>query len=178
MTQDQPLILVTGATGLVGAEVVRRLSARGVRVRALVRNAVTTNASKAAELTLLAIDDIAEVAAEVLTGSGHEGRIYPITGPESLGMAEVAAKLSAATGLAIRYVDVSPEDFIAARLAAGAPAYAAEGLGELFAERRKGKEATVYPTLETVFGRRPTSFVGFARRYAAVFRGEVPAPRV
>jgi len=131
-----------------------------------------------ARIASIDIDDIAEVAAEVLTGSGHEGRIYPITGPESLGMAEVAAKLSAATGLAIRYVDVSPEDFIAARLAAGAPAYSAEGLGELFAERRKGKEATVYPTLETVFGRRPTSFDGFARRYAAVFRGEVPASRV
>jgi uncharacterized protein YbjT (DUF2867 family) len=304
MAAGNPLILVTGATGLTGAEVVRRLSERGARVRALVRNTGSTNAAKAAELSRLrgveiadgdmalpdsllpalrAVDramlisssdaamrdvqcsfidaaalagiphvvklsgiipeldspfrfarmhgqieqylersgvpfthiragefmhsyfrqvpsilnagalrlpmadariasidigDIAEVAADVLTGSGHEGRIYPITGPESLSMSEVAAKLSAATGLSIRYVDVSPDEFIAARLAAGAPPYAAEGLAELFAERRKGKEARVYPTMETVFGRRPTSFDEFARRYAAIFRGEQPAPRV
>jgi uncharacterized protein YbjT (DUF2867 family) len=304
VTKDRPLILVTGATGLVGAQLVGRLSSRGIRVRALVRNDGTTNAAKAAELGRLAgveiaegdlsrpetlalalrgvdramlisssdaamrdvqfnfidaaaavglshvvklsgiipeldspfrfarmhgeielhleqsgvpfthiragefmhsyfrqvpailktgalrlpmadaqiasidVDDIAEVAADVLTGSGHEGQIYPITGPESLSMAEVAAKLGAATGLTIGYVDVSPEDFVAARLAAGAPAYAAEGLAELFAERRKGKEATVYPTMETVFGRPPTSFDDFARRYAAIFRGEEPAPRI
>jgi uncharacterized protein YbjT (DUF2867 family) len=304
MGAGNPLILVTGATGLTGAEVVRRLSERGARVRALVRNTGSTNAAKAAELSRLRgveiadgdmalpdsllpalrgvdramlisssdaamrdvqcsfidaaalagiphvvklsgiipelgspfrfarmhgqieqylersgvpfthiragefmhsyfrqvpsilnagalrlpmadariasidIGDIAEVTADVLTGSGHEGRIYPITGPESLSMSEVAAKLSAATGLSIRYVDVSPDEFIAARLAAGAPPYAAEGLAELFAERRKGKEARVYPTMETVFGRRPTSFDEFARRYAAIFRGEQPAPRV
>jgi uncharacterized protein YbjT (DUF2867 family) len=298
------LILVTGATGLTGGEVVRRLSARGVRVRALVRNAATTNEAKAAELSRLPnveiaegdmarsdtlasalqgvdramlisssdaamrdvqcgfidlaasagvshvvklsgimpeldspfrfarmhgeieqhlersgmafthlragefmhsyfrqvpsivkagglflpmadariasidIGDIAEVAADVLTGSGHEGRIYPITGPESLTMSEVAERLAAATGLAIRYVDVNPDDFASARLAAGAPAYLVDGLVELFAERRKGKEATVYPTVEAVFGRRPTSFDEFARRNAAIFRGELPAPRV
>lgn len=51
-------------------------------------------------------------------------------------------------------------------------------LAELFAERRNGKEATVYPTMETVFGRRPTSFDDFAQRYAAIFRGEEPAPRI
>jgi len=295
---------VTGATGLTGAEIVRRLSARGVTVRALVRNATTSNAAKAAELSQLPgveiaegdlarpetlppvlqgvdramlisssdpdmrevqfnfidaaaaagvphvvklsgiipeldspfrfarmhgeveqhleqsgvpythiragefmhsyfrqvpsilksgaiflpmadariasidIGDIADVAADVLTGSGHEGRIYPITGPESLTMAEVAEKLSAATGTAIRYVAVSPEDFVAARLAAGAPAYLTDGLAELFAERRKGKEAAVYPTLQTVFGRQPTSFDEFARHHVAVFRGEQPAPRI
>jgi uncharacterized protein YbjT (DUF2867 family) len=304
MTAGRPLILVTGSTGLVGGELVRRLSERGARVRALVRNAATTNAGKASALGQLPgveiaegdlgrpdtlapalrgvdramlisssdaamrdvqcsfvdtakaaglghlvklsgiipeldspfrfacmhgeieqyieqsgvpfthiragefmhsyfrqvpsivksgalrlpmadariastdIGDIADVAADILTGSGHEGRIYPITGPESLSMAEVAAKLSAATGLEIRYVEVSSEDFIAARLAAGAPPYAAEALAELFAERRKGKEATVYQTIQAVFGRRPTTFDEFARRHAAIFRGEQPAPRL
>ena len=47
------MILVTGATGLNGAELVRRLSARGVAVRALDRNANGTNAAKSAELSRL-----------------------------------------------------------------------------------------------------------------------------
>jgi uncharacterized protein YbjT (DUF2867 family) len=298
------MILVTGATGLTGTEVVRALSGRGVPVRALVRNAATTNAAKAAELAALpgvavvegdlgraeslgaalrgvdramlisasaadmaeiqstfidaavaagvpyvvklsgimpevdspfrfarmhgeverhlersglawtnlragefmhayfrqvpsivnrgvlalpmadasiaSIDivDIARVAADVLTGEGHAGRIYPITGPASLTMVEVAQKLSAATGNEIRYVAVAPEDARAAQLANGVPEYTADGLYELFAERRKGKESTVWPTISEVFGWQPASFDDFARRHAAIFRGEQPAPKV
>jgi uncharacterized protein YbjT (DUF2867 family) len=131
-----------------------------------------------AKIASIDIGDIAEVAADVLTGSGHEGKTYPITGPEALGMAEVAEKLSAATGRTVRYVDISPEDAKKARLAAGMTPYMAEALDELFAERRKGKEALVSPVIPTVFKRQATSFYEFAARYAPVFRGEQPAPKV
>jgi hypothetical protein len=93
-------------------------------------------------------------------------------------MTEVAAKLSAVTGKTVRYVDVPPEDAKKAQLAAGAPAYRVDALAELFAERRKGKEANVSPVVQTVFGRKPTSFDDFAVRHAAVFRGEQPVPKV
>src|SRR5450759_4260678 len=96
------------------------------------------------------IGDVAEVAIAVLTSSGHEGKTYPLTGPEALSMAEVAEKLSAATGKTIRYADIPPEEARQARLAAGFPPYLAEGLDELFAERRKGKESKVWPTIEDV----------------------------
>ena len=131
-----------------------------------------------ARIASIDIGDIAEVAADVLTGSGHEGKTYPLTGPEALTMTEVADRLSAATGNPIRYINVPPEDAKSAQLAAGVPAYLADGLAELFAERREGKEATVSPVIQTVFGHRPTSFDSFAQRHAAVFRGEQPAPKV
>jgi uncharacterized protein YbjT (DUF2867 family) len=131
-----------------------------------------------ARIASIDIGDIAEVAIKVLTTPGHEGKIYPLTGPEALSMSEVAEKLSAVTGKTIRYVDVPPEEAHKARLAAGLPAYLADGLDELFAERRKGKESQVFPTIESVFGMRPTTFDEFARRNAAIFRGEQPAPRV
>jgi uncharacterized protein YbjT (DUF2867 family) len=130
-----------------------------------------------ARIASIDIGDIAEVAIAVLTTSGHEGKIYPLTGPEALTMGEVAEKLSAATGKAIRYVDVPPDEARQARLAAGLPPYLAEGLDELFAERRKGKESRVWPTIEEVFGWKPTSFDEFAIRNAAIFRGEPPASR-
>jgi uncharacterized protein YbjT (DUF2867 family) len=60
LRSDRPLILVSGATGLTGAEIVRRLSARGVAVRALVRNVGTSNAAKAAELLQFPGVEIAE----------------------------------------------------------------------------------------------------------------------
>ncbi len=131
-----------------------------------------------ARIASVDIGDLAEVAIAVLTTSGHEGKIYPLTGPEALTMTEVAAKLSAATGKSIRYVDVPPEEAKQARLAAGLPPYLAEGLDELFAERRRGKESKVWPTIEEIFGLQPTSFDKFASRNAAIFRGEQPAPRV
>jgi len=131
-----------------------------------------------ARIASIDVGDIAEVAATVLTGSGHEGAIYPLTGPEALSMAEVAEKLSAATGNRIEYVDVAPEQATAAQLAAGMPRFTAEALAELFAERRKGKEAQVSPLVQTILGRPATTFDQFAARHAAVFRGERPAPAV
>jgi uncharacterized protein YbjT (DUF2867 family) len=131
-----------------------------------------------AKIASIDVGDIAEIAATVLTSSGHEGKIYPLTGPEALSMAEVAEKLSAATGRTIRYVNVAPEDAKNAQLAAGVPPYLADALAELFAERRKGKEAQVSPVAHTLLGRRPTSFYEFAVRNAAIFRGEHPAPRI
>ena len=51
-----------------------------------------------AKIASIDIRDIAEVAATVLTNPGHEGKTYPLTGPEALSMTEVAEKLSAVTG--------------------------------------------------------------------------------
>ena len=131
-----------------------------------------------ARIASIDVGDIAEIAAKVLTGSGHEGKTYPLTGPEALTMTEVAAKLSAATGKTIRYVNVPPDAARQAQLAAGMPPYLADALFELFAERRNGKEAKVWPDAGVLLGRRPTSFDEFAGRNAAVFRGEAPPPKV
>jgi uncharacterized protein YbjT (DUF2867 family) len=131
-----------------------------------------------ARIASIDINDIAEVAAKTLTEPGHEGKTYPLTGPEALTMAEVAEKLSAATGRPIRYVNVPPEEARKAQLARGVPEYTADALAELFAERRKGKESQVWPTTEEILGRRATSFAEFASRHAAIFRGEQPAPKV
>ena len=131
-----------------------------------------------ASIASIDVGDIAEIATRVLTGSGHEGKTYPLTGPQALTMTEVAEKLSAATGKTIRYVNVPPEAARQAQLAAGMPPYLADALFELFAERRNGKEAKVWPDAELLLDRRPTSFDEFAKRNAAVFRGDAPPPKV
>jgi len=131
-----------------------------------------------ARIASIDVGDIAEVAVTVLTKPGHEGKIYPLTGPEALTMTEVAEKLSAATGKPIRYINVPPEDARKAQLAAGMPPYLADALFELFAERRNGREAKVWPDAEALLGRRPTSFDEFARSNAAVFKGETPPPKI
>ncbi len=131
-----------------------------------------------AKIASIDVGDIADAAVAALTGPGHEGKIYPLTGPEALSMAEVAERLSAATGRTIRYVNVPPEAAKQAQLAAGVPPYLADALVELFAERRNGKEAQVWPDIETIIGRRPTSFAEFAARNATIFRGDQAAPKI
>jgi uncharacterized protein YbjT (DUF2867 family) len=55
-------------------------------------------------------DDIADVAVSVLTGTGHEGHTYDVTGPEALTMDETAGQLSAAVGRKIVYQAQTPRE--------------------------------------------------------------------
>ncbi|MGZ5827683.1 MAG: SDR family oxidoreductase [Xanthobacteraceae bacterium] len=130
-----------------------------------------------ARIASIDVGDIADVAVLTLTRPGHEGKIYPLTGPEALSMSDVAAKLSAVTGKPIRYVNVPPEAARQAQIAAGVPEYLTDALVELFAERRRGGESKVYPTFQELTGRKPTTFDEFVRRNVAIFRGDSPAPR-
>ena len=125
-----------------------------------------------ARIACIDAEDVAEVAARILTTPGHEGKIHSITGPEAITMTEAARWLSEVVGKPVRYVNISPAEARQARLSAGIPPFLAEALDELFAERRRGKESIVWDTSRTVFGITPTPFAEFARRHAAVFRRE------
>ena len=55
-------------------------------------------------------DDIAEVVVAVMTGDGHEGQTYDVTGPEALTMAETAERLSAVIGRKVSYRAQTPHE--------------------------------------------------------------------
>jgi uncharacterized protein YbjT (DUF2867 family) len=55
--------------------------------------------------------DIADAAAAVLTGDGHEGAIYPLTGPQSLTRAEQVAVIGAGLGRDIPVTEITPDEF-------------------------------------------------------------------
>jgi uncharacterized protein YbjT (DUF2867 family) len=123
-----------------------------------------------ARLSLVDVGDIADVAALTLTRPGHEGQVYEITGPESLSFADVAATLSGVLGKPVRYVDIPPEAFEAAMLGSGMPAWNARAVAELFRYFATGALARTTDTIETLLGRPPVSFAGFAREHAGAFR--------
>jgi len=54
-------------------------------------------------------DDCIESAVAVLTGEGHEGQIYNITGPELQTFAEVAAIMAEVTGRPVEHVSLDDE---------------------------------------------------------------------
>lgn len=127
-----------------------------------------------ARLSPIDIEDIAKIVCALLrNGREHEGKSYDMTGPESLSMTEVAEQISRAVGRNIRYVNVTPAERRQALLAkGGVPAYFADALDEQVSERLKCSESQVCLDAHKAFGVRPTTFAEFARRNAAVFRGE------
>ncbi len=119
------------------------------------------------------VEDIAKVAFLLLTTDGHEGKRHEMTGPEALTMTEIAARLEEVVGQPVRYVDVDPAAKRQQLLAAGIPPAFADAMDELFRLRRAGgDESRVNLRTHEAFGIRPTTFTEFARRNAAVFRGE------
>jgi uncharacterized protein YbjT (DUF2867 family) len=125
-----------------------------------------------AKLSPVDVGDIARVAFALLTTTGHEAKSFEMTGPEAMTMSEAAEKISQAIGATVRYINVTLEEKRHALLAAGFPPERADTLNELFSERRKCSESRVYLGTHEAFGIRPATFPEFARRKAAVFRGE------
>jgi NAD(P)H dehydrogenase (quinone) len=75
----------------------------------------------------VARDDVADVAAAVLTGDGHAGETYTVTGAESLSLEECARIMSEAIGQPVRYHDETLGEAYASRAHFGAPAFEVEG---------------------------------------------------
>jgi uncharacterized protein YbjT (DUF2867 family) len=124
---------------------------------------------KSARQSLVDVRDIAAVSVQVLTGTGHEGKTYDITGPESLSYHDVADKLSEVLGRSIRYMDVPPETAFDSMLKAGMPKWNASAVTELYGTFAAGEAAGTTDTVERITGRAPVSFDQFARDYAAAF---------
>jgi NAD(P)H dehydrogenase (quinone) len=71
-------------------------------------------------------DDVADAIAAVLSGEGHEGKTYDITGPEALSMADTARCLSAVTGRNITYQSQTPHEARSTRATSRLEKYEAE----------------------------------------------------
>jgi uncharacterized protein YbjT (DUF2867 family) len=123
-----------------------------------------------ARVSAVDVRDIAAVAAAALTEPGHEGATYPITGPEAITHADMAAALTSALGRDVAFADVPPEVF-AGSLQGILPPWQVDGLLEDYAHYRRGEAAAVSPAVEKITGKRATDVRQFARDYAQAFTG-------
>ncbi len=113
--------------------------------------------------------DIAAVAAQVLTSSGHEGKTYRLTGPEALSTAAIAEHLSAVVGKPIRHIDVPEADFREGMQAAGLPSPLIEMQIEYCAAVKEGGADIVTNDIEQLLGRSPHSYAAWAQDHIRAF---------
>jgi uncharacterized protein YbjT (DUF2867 family) len=108
-------------------------------------------------------DDIADVAAAVLTQAGHTGQAYELTGPRLLTFAGAVAEIAAATGRPIGYTEVPAADYAEALAAEGVPAGVIELLTYLFSTVLDGRNARLGDGIQQVLGRPARDFADYAR---------------
>jgi uncharacterized protein YbjT (DUF2867 family) len=119
-----------------------------------------TNAGDA-RISMVDTRDVAAVGATLLAEPGNDGGAYDVTGPEAHSYEDVAAKLSAAMGRKIAYVD-APDDAVAAALRGfGLGEWLVGALVDLFGDCRRsgtnGFAAQVTDTVERLTRRSPRS---------------------
>lgn len=127
-----------------------------------------------AGISAISVHDIAAVAAEVLTGEGHEGRIYQLTGPESLSFAEIASILGSVINRNVVYVPVT---FEAARLGmihGGMTDWLAEDIIRLMKTWSEGRGSVVTRDAAKILGRQPISVREFFECHKDLFAGAIP----
>ena len=117
--------------------------------------------------------DVVDCAVGVLTGEAGvvEGETFVLTGPASIGFADVAASLSQVLGRAVEYVPVPHEAASEAMLAMGVPEWIVKGYAELSAGFEDGFADLTTDGVQRLSGHEPRDLERFARDFAEVFAG-------
>lgn len=121
----------------------------------LAHGAVVSNAGEG-RVASAARADYAAAAAAVLTGEGHLGRTYELSGDVAWSFAEYAAEVARATGKEIAYQAVAPEVHLGILTGAGIPAPFAEILVDVDLAIARGRLAGTSGELSRLIGR-PTT---------------------
>jgi uncharacterized protein YbjT (DUF2867 family) len=127
-------------------------------------------------VAFIAARDVAAVAAKVLTSRGHENQTYVLTGPEALGYADVAARLSAVFAREVEYVNQPPGRARRAMLAHGMTPWLADGVLEQFEWIRHGGADTVTTTVRAVTGTDPRPVQDWLGGQRETFLAPDPGP--
>lgn len=119
------------------------------------------------------VRDIVDSAVGVLTAEGDEfkGQSYVLTGPESIGFADVAEKIGAAVGKPVQYVAVPHEMAKQTMTGMGMPEFVVEGFAELAVGFENGFADLTNDSVERLAGHAPRSFDQFVGVFAGAFGG-------
>ncbi len=115
-------------------------------------------------ISLIDLDDVAEVAALVTPDDAHIGASYELAGTAPLSQTEVANTLSAALGKPVRFESESPDAWAARARAAGMDEYRRNTLEKMFRYYEEHGLVGNPTVLTALLGREPTTPADFAKR--------------
>jgi uncharacterized protein YbjT (DUF2867 family) len=123
-----------------------------------------------ADVPVAAIDpyDIAAVAGEALLSGGHDGRVYALTGPQSLRPADRVQVLGSVLGRELRFIAQTDAE-ARTEMSAAMPGQYVDAFFRFFADGMLD-ESSVLPTVAEVTGRTPGTFQQWAAAHASAFR--------
>jgi uncharacterized protein YbjT (DUF2867 family) len=120
---------------------------------------------------MIDVRDIVDAAVAVLTGSGHEGKSYILTGPEAISFSDVADTFSKVLGKEVQYVNVPGEALLDSMVGMGFPSWIAEGYAELMEGFSEGFADNSTDNVATLTGHPARSFEQFATDFVQYFGG-------
>ena len=110
---------------------------------------------------------------EVLTGGGHDGKSYSITGPEAVTVYDVASAISDAVGREVSYVNIPEETAKDAFMAMGIDEWTVDQYLKYYEAFRNNHATVVYDDFTKLTGRQPRTIRDFAGDFAHVFKPEL-----
>ncbi len=111
--------------------------------------------------------DIAAVAAAALTATGHDGRVYTVSGPQALRPADRARILGEVLGRDLRF-EGQPDDEARAEMSASMPAEYVDAFFDFYVKGTLD-ESQPQPDVAEVTGRPPRTFRQWAEAHAGAF---------
>jgi uncharacterized protein YbjT (DUF2867 family) len=117
-------------------------------------------------ISMIDATDIASVAVRCLLLTGCENKMYELTGPEAISMADVATEVSKVLGRSVSYVNVPFEESRKAMLGAGMPAWYTDALLDLNRSFLEGFGSKVTQAVPDITGKPAHKFNEFARRFS------------
>lgn len=121
---------------------------------------LTMAAEGSTRLGLVDVEDIAAVAAVVLTRPGHEGEVLVPTGPAALSFDEMAATLADVLGREVRYEQRDAGELTRWLAERGMPDWHIDDVLKIHGE---AASAAVTSDVEEITGTAPRSFAAFVR---------------
>jgi uncharacterized protein YbjT (DUF2867 family) len=148
-----------------------------VRLADAIRDEATVSVpAGSGRVAMVAARDVADVAAAVFSGdaSADDGDVLVLTGPEALGFADVADRISTVFARTVEYADVSPEAARSALRDSGLSPWQVDGWMELYEWIRHGAMDTITDTVQKTTGNPPRPLEAWLSEARAVFLGRPP----
>jgi uncharacterized protein YbjT (DUF2867 family) len=113
----------------------------------------------------VARDDVADALVAVLTGDGHEGAVYELTGPESLSFQEAADLMSQASGKTIGFYNEPLQEAFESRMDPDVEDWMIDAWVTTYLAVARGEFDLVTDDVQQLTGHAPASLTQVLARY-------------